>query len=163
MPDQGAAGSVLGKLMSRSRAWDSRLPASDPRFPRAILFGSILYRVAFADGKVDDVELDRIQDLLTSDSGFDEDEALCVVRTIRERPAEDLERQHLCADLNRVAEMETRIKLLECLFRVAAVDGQMEESELREIRLIANYLWIDARDFHSIRAKAQARGGRRGS
>ncbi len=132
----------------------------DPlRFGHAVLFGAILYRVAFADGHVDDAEIERVHALLTDQFGFGDEAAEYVIRTIRSRAADDFDRQRLCASFNRIAEMDARLKLLECLFAVAAADGEIREEELREMRLIANYLWIDAREFHRIRTKHWSEGG----
>jgi uncharacterized tellurite resistance protein B-like protein len=43
------------------------------------------------------------------------------------------------------------MSLLGCLFMVADADGEIGDAEMREMRLIANYLWIGARDFNKIR------------
>jgi uncharacterized tellurite resistance protein B-like protein len=64
-----------------------------------------------------------------------------------------MDRQRLCASFNRIATMDERFRLLGCLFAVAKADGRIDEDELREIRLVANYLWIDARSFNDVRLR----------
>jgi uncharacterized tellurite resistance protein B-like protein len=51
------------------------------------------------------------------------------------------------------------MRLLGCLFMVAEADGEISDEEMREMRLIANYLWIGARDFHRVRVHHWAEGG----
>lgn len=128
--------------------------AMDPkRNEQATLFGAILYRVAFADGRVESLELAQLRSLLASGFDMAPDEVDQIISVIASRAAEEMDRQRLCASFNRVATMEARLRLLGCLFAVAKADGSIGEDEMREIRLIANYMWIDARTFHDLRVR----------
>lgn len=142
------------RIVSRVRGprEHSALSAQDQE--RATLFGAILYRTAFADGRVDPLEVSQLRGLLTTEFRMGEEEAAQVVSVVGARAAEELDRQRLCASFNRVASMDERFRLLGCLFAVAKADGRIGEDELREIRLAANYLWIDARSFNDIRMRA---------
>ena len=46
-----------------------------------------------------------------------------------------------------------RHDLLDAAFSVAASDGTVASEELSELRLISNFLWIDAREFNVIRKR----------
>lgn len=138
-----------------SRLGAARVPETldSKRREYATLFGAILYRVAFADGRVENAELEQLRSLLTSGPGVGPEDANQIISVIASRVAEEMDRQRLCASFNRVATMEERLRLLGCLFAVAKADGSIGEDEMREIRLIANYLWIDARSFHNLRVR----------
>ena len=159
--DPEAAG-VLHQVMARLSRPSKPGGQDARRFQQAVLFGSILYRVAYADSRLDDRELEQLRAILTGLLGFSGEESEQVIAAITERAAEDLDRQRLCASFNRVAEMEDRLKLLGCLFAVAKADGRLDDAELQEIRLIANYLWIDAREFHEVRRQYAAAGAQNG-
>ncbi len=47
--------------------------------------------------------------------------------------------------------MEERLRLLRAMMELAMVDGRLSPEEEKEIRLIANYLWIEVQDFVEIR------------
>jgi uncharacterized tellurite resistance protein B-like protein len=64
-----------------------------------------------------------------------------------------MDRQGLLSEFNRIAEMDARMELLDASFAVAAVDGTVSGTELEELRLLANFLWIDPRDFNAVRQR----------
>ena len=154
-------GGVLSRLLERTKGGGEQAGRGEDRLHRTSLFGAILYRVAFADGEFSDEEAGRLRALLTGTFGFHVDEAQQVLAVIESRAAEDLDRQRLCASFNRISDMNERMKLLGCLFMIAEADGEIHETELREMRLIANYLWIGAKDFHQVRIGYRAKGNDR--
>jgi uncharacterized tellurite resistance protein B-like protein len=146
--------SSFERIASRMRGARDRGTLSAQDEERAVLFGAILYRTAYADGRVDKLEISQLRGLLTAEFRMDDEEAAQVVSVIGARAAEEMDRQRLCASFNRVASMDERLRLLGCLFSVAKADGRIDEDEMREIRLAANYLWIDARSFNDMRTRA---------
>lgn len=128
-----------------------------PREAYVVLFGALLYRVIYADRVVEAAEALHLRDLLGARFGFAPGEADTVLRLIQQRVAEDHDRQRLCAEFNRVSGPEERQQLLAALLALAAVDGEVSAEEEREIRLIANYLWIEVQDFVSIRREVLGR------
>lgn len=155
---EGGAGRVLPQILSRMGSSDIQAKLDQEHLEHASLFGAILYRVAFADGEFSDDESARLRTLLIGAFDFEEDDADHVLNVIRSKAGEDLDRQRLCASFNRVSDMNARMKLLGCLFLIAEADGSIDDKELREMRLIANYLWIGAKEFHKIRMKHTAEG-----
>lgn len=127
-------------------------------YARSVVLGGLLYRVALSDGVLDEEELARIGDNLEERMNLTADEIDVVLSAVRTRVSEDMDRQRLCAAFNRFAEMETREQALRCLFDVASADGVVSDAEAEELRLIANYLWIDARAFNRIRFESAAAG-----
>ena len=153
-PESGAPFQKITSRMRGAQASDKLTPGQREH---AVLFGAILYRTAFADGRVEESEVSQLHGILTSGIGLDEETAEQIISVISARAAEDMDRQRLCASFNRISTMEERMRLLGCLFAVAKADGTIDEDEMREIRLAANYLWIDARSFHDIRQRAPGR------
>lgn len=160
--DADAGPSLLGRIRGFFRS-ERRADAGSERLERATLFGALLHRVAFADGDLSPEEAARLRTLLTGSFGFDDEESGRILQAIESKAAVDLDRQRLCAAFNRIADMEGRTRLLGCLFIVAEADGEIAEAELREMRLIANYLWIGARGFHEVRARYRRPGDAGGS
>jgi uncharacterized tellurite resistance protein B-like protein len=152
-PAAAAPSSTFEKITSRVRVSRTPEKLTPQQHERAVLFGAILYRTAFADGRVDEMELSQLRGLLTAGFNLEEAETGQILSVIRARAAEDMDRQRLCASFNRIATMDERFRLLGCLFAVAKADGRIDEDELREIRLVANYLWIDARSFNDVRLR----------
>lgn len=144
----GAVRSLLDAIRPKTSAGG----IDGERHVRAVLFGSILRRVAFADGRVDPSEIEQIRAMLSGTYGFDAEQTASILAAIESQAADAFDRQRLCASFNRHSTMEERVQLLGCLFAVAKADSAIGDDELRELRLIANYLWIDAREFHQIRA-----------
>jgi uncharacterized tellurite resistance protein B-like protein len=143
----------FGRILSHMRASRPPRMLTPQQHERAVLFGAILYRTAFADGRVDRQEVTQLGSLLECEFGLGEEERAQILSVINARAAEEMDRQRLCASFNRIATMDERFRLLGCLFAVAKADGKIGEDELREIRLVANFLWIDARSFNDIRLR----------
>ncbi len=145
--------SVAGSLLDAIRPEGGAQALDEGLRARAVLFGSILRRVAFADGRVDPAEIAQIRGILEGTFSFDEGTTETILSAVESQAADGFDRQRLCASFNRHSTMEERMQLLGCLFAVAKADGSITDEELRELRLIANFLWIDARDFHQLRAE----------
>jgi uncharacterized tellurite resistance protein B-like protein len=154
------SGGVVSRLLERTRDGAREAGPGEKHLQRASLFGAILYRVAFADGTFSEDEAERLRALLTGTFGFGADDARQTLAVIKSRAAEELDRQRLCASFNRISDMDERMKLLGCLFMIAEADGEIHATELRELRLIANYLWIGAKNFNQVRVKHRTEGGR---
>ena len=75
------------------------------------------------------------------------------------RDRHDADRQRLCADLNRRSGEAERRRLLRAIFALAYRAEGVPPAQEREIRLISNYLWIDAEEFHRVRLEVAGGGG----
>jgi uncharacterized tellurite resistance protein B-like protein len=155
----GSTGGVLSTVLDRFKEKAEPTVVDPQQLEYATLFGAILYRVAFSDGDFTEQEASRLRTLLTGVFKFDEPETEQILAVIVSKAAEDLDRQRLCAAFNRSTEMDGRMRLLGCLFMIAEADGEISAAEMREMRLIANYLWIGARDFHRVRVRHWSEGG----
>ncbi|MEZ4649960.1 MAG: TerB family tellurite resistance protein [Candidatus Eisenbacteria bacterium] len=132
-------------------------PSTSPRDAFVVLFGAILYRVIYADRVVDAAEAERLRSLLAERFGFAPGEVDTMLRLIQQRVADDHDRQRLCAEFNRITGPEERQDLLAALFEIAKSDGEVSREEEDEIRVIANYLWVEVQDYVAIRKKVIGR------
>lgn len=118
---------------------------------RAVLFGALLQKVAFADGEASADECDKIGELLTGTFGYEPEETRVIVDTIGCDVTSDVDVQRLVSEFNRVTDLGGRLDLLNALFRVADADGTISDAEVDEIRRIADFMWIDRREFNDLR------------
>jgi len=131
-------------------AWRESLDADT--LNRTTLFGAVLGRVAHAEGGLSAPEATRIRELLAGRFALRPPLLDWTVRAVEEAAGADLDRQGLLSEFNRVADHDERMRLLDAAFAVAAADGGVGGSELEELRLISNYLWLTPREFHEIRS-----------
>lgn len=133
---------------------------SGPRWTYVTLFGALLQRAIDADGVVRPEEQAALRRILGAVSLFNEMEIDYMLQLVRDRAAEGAERQRLCAEFNRISTMDDRLHLLEALFAVARADGELSAAEQDELRLLSNYLWIEAQEFVRIRRESGDRPAR---
>ena len=153
-PVAAALGEALSLRVGHRAAGEFLSPA---RRHFVTLYGALLYRVIRADNVVRPEEIDRLRVLLSEGFGFAGGEIEPVVSMIESEVAAGADRQHLCAEFNRITEMEDRLALVEALFAVALADGEMSPEEENEIRLISNFLWVETQEY--VRLRRQALGG----
>ena len=65
----------------------------------------------------------------------------------------DVDVRRLVAEFNRLADDDARSELLDALFVVAYSEKGADDSEIDEIRRIADFLWIDRRTFNEVRLR----------
>jgi uncharacterized tellurite resistance protein B-like protein len=132
-------------------AWHSEADAAT--LNRYTLFGAVLGKVADVDDGMSEAELARIRALLEERFSIHPPLLDWVVQSVSEAASARMDRQGLLSEFNRIAEMDARMELLDASFAVAAVDGTVSATELEELRLLANFLWIDPRDFNAVRQR----------
>ena len=118
-----------------------------------MLFGAVLGTVAAAEGGVSEDETQRIRSIMEDRLGWTPPLLDWAVQAVGDSSAGHLDRQGLLSEFNRVADPEERKELLDAAFAVAAADGVVSGTELDELRLISNYLWLSPREFNQIRQR----------
>lgn len=145
---------LAGDLPGSSKAEGARTTPEERE--RVTLFGLLALRVVRAGGATFPADEARVRPALAEAAGVDEAGAGAILESMRHASARAGDRQYLCAAFNRVAPEEERRRLLRSLFAVARADGALSREEETEIRLIANYLWIEPQEFHRIRLDVAA-------
>ena len=103
-----------------------------------------------ADGKILKSELEYVRRFFNKQFGSEKTRQHLLV--LRELLKKDIPIQEVCLQIKTYTMYPARLQLMHLLFGVAAVDGEMHESELAVIRQIASYLGIRQADYTSIKA-----------
>ena len=120
---------------------------------RHTLFGAVLGRVADVEDGISEEELAAIREILARRFNLEPPLLDWVVQAVNEAASAQMDRQGLLSEFNRVSDSDSRKELLDGAFAVAAADGVVSQTELQELRLISNFLWIDPRVFNTIRLR----------
>lgn len=133
--------------------------AAPPRedLERRILGGLLARRVLRAGDVADPAAFEAGVGRFLAATGLTPGERDEVLATVQRNEARDDDRQRLCASVNRITDHEGRLELLAALFaagRQVPVNVRAAETELR---LIANYLWIEPQEFVRVRSQAVGR------
>lgn len=127
------------------------LPPEEARFVAA--FAYLLARIAGADLRTDGVERDSIAHRLETFAEIDHDLSGILADTaIRAATAHDATDDHLVARAFRdMSEQPERIRLIRCLYAVAAADEEISTVEDNEIYEVAKAIGISHSDVISLR------------
>ena len=141
-PDREAEPTGLSEISAQLDA----LPAEEARFVAA--FSYLLARVAGADIRTDEAERDAIAERLEKLAEIDADRAALLARTaIQAAEAHGGSDDHLVARAFReLSERPERIRLLRCLYAVAAADENISTVEDNEIFEIARAIGVERKD-----------------
>ena len=114
----------------------------------------LLARVAYIDFEVHQNEVKEMVNSLINWGNLSEKDSQSVVKMAVEEIKElsGLENHKYCQPLTSLMKPEERYSLLKALFSIAASDGQVEEKESEEIRIISKGLRLQHQDFISARA-----------
>ena len=136
------------------------LDALDPQ--RARFFASFAYvlaRVAGADLRVDEREVESMQRVLIEVAGIPTDEARLAAEIARKQ-MDQLEASHnylVTREFARMSDDTEKIQLLECLFTIAAADGTISGDESSEVLSIAEEIGLSRKDALAIRSQFRDR------
>ena len=127
------------------------LPAEEARFVAA--FSYLLARIAGADLRTDDVERDSMAARLETFAEIDHELAGILAKTaISAAEAHEASDDHLVARAFRdMTERPERIRLLRCLYAVAAADENISAVEDNEIYEVARSIGVDNSDVVALR------------
>ena len=126
----------------------------EPELARYIAaFAYILSRVARADMNISDVETREMEQQVTRLSHLPAEQAVLVVQIAKTQATlfGGTENFLVTQEFNRMATLEQKLALLECLFAVAAADKVISSIEDREIRLINDELQLTHDQYISTR------------
>ena len=103
-----------------------------------------------ADGKIDPKELDFVRAQFTGMYG--KERANNAFKIFKGIVKKEISARQVCMQIRSHMPHASRLQLLHFLFGIAKADGFVTESEVEEIRKIAGYLYINDRDYTSIKA-----------
>jgi len=122
-------------------------------------FAYILARVANADMNVSRAETREMERIVQQVGGLPEEQAVVVVHAAKTRNLVfgGTDNFLVTREFNNVATREEKLRLLDCLFAVAAVEGDISSVEDNEIRQISRELQLEHRDYIAVRLRYRDR------
>lgn len=117
-----------------------RMPADQARYLAA--FAYVLARVAQSDLQIDESEVTAMRQIVGELGGLGPDEAslVCDLACDQSTRLGGSENYVVTREFRKIASTAQRAKLLECLFAVAAADGEISTTESQEVITIAEEL-----------------------
>ncbi len=128
------------------------LPSKRAHYLAAFAF--LLGRAAHADLHVSGDEIREMETILTRLGHLPEEQARIVVEIVRHEHRERGSTQNfqVAREFRRLASRDERRELLECLFAVAAADGEISGVEEQRVRQVAEELGFSPREFIEVRS-----------
>jgi uncharacterized tellurite resistance protein B-like protein len=128
------------------------LPEPDARLALAAL----MVRVARSDGDYAQVEVDRIDRVLTRHHAISPFEAAKLRGEAERLEAEAPDTVRFTRAIKGATALEDRIAVIEALWAVVLADGSRDEEEDGLLRLLANLLGVNDRDSNLARRRVEA-------
>lgn len=137
------------------REIEKSLEAQGPERARYLAcFAYILTRAAKADHHVSEDEARLMEQILAERAGVDAEQAALIVRIARQAGHSRGTDDYLIArEFERVATRDEKLKLLDCLFAIAAVDDAIKTVEDNEVRRVASELKLEHADYIEVRKR----------
>lgn len=128
--------------------------ADDIELVKTACISGLLARVAYCDMKIHPGEIESIKTALNEWTKLEKDriEIISSLAIDEIIDLSGLENHKYCSPLNEIMNNDEKYGLLESLFAIAAGDGNVENKEEEEIRLIANGLLLEHKHYISARA-----------
>jgi uncharacterized tellurite resistance protein B-like protein len=136
-----------------------RLPLEERRFVAA--FAYVLARVAHVDLRIEESEAAAMERIVSLQAGLGPEEAALAVE-IAKRHAELLggtENYVVTREFRRISSPEQRLRLVDCLYAVAAADDSVTNLESSEIAAIADELGVEQAELTEIRSRYREKLG----
>ncbi len=134
----------------------ARLDRLEPATARYLAaFAYVLARVAHVDLKIDDAEVAEMERIVAGLARLDPEETQLVVAIARTqaRFLAGTENYLVTREFRRNSSREQRLRLVECLFAVAAADGSISTSESQEVLAIAEELRLSRAEALALRSQ----------
>jgi uncharacterized tellurite resistance protein B-like protein len=129
------------------------LPEADRNFVAA--FAYVLARVANADLRIEEAEARAMERVVAETSGLGSAEAALAVEIAKSqaRLAGGTENYVVTREFRSISSPEQRLRLLDCLYAVAAADDTVTNLESTEIAAVAEELGLTQADIASVRGR----------
>jgi uncharacterized tellurite resistance protein B-like protein len=153
---QASVGAETDTVRKITEALD-RLEPQRARYLAA--FAYILGRVARIDLQIDPREKTTMERIVMEQGALPEAQAIIVVQMAKTQSQlfGGTEDYLVTREFAKIAALEDKLRLLDCLFTVSAADNSIETVEDNEIRRISQELGLEHRDFIAARLKFRDR------
>jgi uncharacterized tellurite resistance protein B-like protein len=135
---------------------ETDLGVSDEAARTLSLAGGLLAYIANVDRKITPAELQNLIDSLKIGWNLDDTAAALVAEAAISEITRDIDLFQLTRAYGERSSAEDRIRLLDALFAVAAVDGEISSAEQAELSRIASQIYLTSEDVAAARLRRQA-------
>jgi uncharacterized tellurite resistance protein B-like protein len=121
---------------------EAELEISDADLRKLSAVGGLMARVAQIDGVVIEKEIDKITSILQKNWGLSREAATFVTEVAISEVSSNFDYLRMSREFVEMTTPAERAGVLDVLFTVALVDGQVSDEERREVHNIADYLLL---------------------
>ncbi|NJM06662.1 hypothetical protein HC891_11475 [Candidatus Gracilibacteria bacterium] len=140
-------------------AADADLGVSDEAARTLSLAGGLLAYIANVDKKITPAELQNLIETLKIGWSLSDTAAALVAEAAISEITRDIDLFQLTRAYGERSSAEDRIRLLDALFAVAAVDGEISSAEQAELSRIASQIYLTSEDVAAARMRRQSVAG----
>jgi len=124
-----------------------------------IALGVLLWVVAEADAKFLPEEKEKIREILLSYCEIPESDLPYIMSSIKEAACARIDLYRFTHEVSEGLDHQTRISIIENLFRVACSDKDLDNNELEAIRKISGLFHLSHKDFIDAKIKVKKEFG----
>ena len=124
-----------------------------------IALGVLLWVVAEADDRFLPEETEKIKDIITQHHNLEEEGLACVLESIAIAAKERIDVHTFTSEVDQDLSRETKQSIVEDLFRVACVDGELDLKEHEMIRTISKLFRLTHDEFIDSKVKIKKEFG----
>ncbi len=114
---------------------------------------ALLFHVISVDGIVDDVERDKLEEVLKRTYELSDEETAELIAAAQDRDNEAVDLYGFTSVLKRNLDADERLKIVELMWEMVYADGVVHEFEDNTIWRVAELLGVSSRDRLSLRRK----------
>ena len=129
----------------------SKLPEDKLYF--LCLVGTLMASIAHVDNHLDPAEKKALKVCLSEQFSLKGKELALLFEVVEEQGRKDFDFHEVISEINQLTSYNDRLHFMECLFAVAAADGEISHDEAEEIRKVTKAMRIS----HDIFIKAKVR------
>ena len=133
--------------------------SGDKHVDNLIALGVLLWIVADADEKFLPKEENELKEVLRKYEKINDEDMPIVLRAIKEASLERIDMYTFTKEVSEGLNREEKIVIIENLFRVGCVDGDLDEKEHEVIRKIADLFRLDHKEFIDSKIKIKKEFG----
>ena len=147
---------IKALLLDQGEAEDKTTAEDEEHLAEAAL----MFHVIAADGKVQDVEIDRMRAVLAERYGLDDAAFSKLLEAARQAEGEAVDLYRFTSLLNKRLDHDQRIAMIERLWEMVFADGELHEFEDNVVWRVAQLLHVESPDRIAMKQRVRERGAR---
>ena len=145
---------IKALLLDQGESEDPSATADEQHLAEAAL----MFHVIAADGKVRDVEIDRMRSILAGRYDLDEGAFSELLEAARKAESEAVDLYRFTSLLNKRFDRDQRIAMIERLWEMVFADGELHEFEDNVVWRVAQLLHVESPDRIAMKQRVRERG-----